>query len=424
MDDAAPDKKSRRRAKPASLLKLLLSRTARQATYNLFDNGTTRPLGLALQKAIIALILITVAAAVLQSVPEIAADLRWPFLATEIVVVFCFTLEYVLRVWSAVEDPPYRDLTPWHARLKYVVTPGALIDLLAIAPFYLAWLGAIDVRVLLTLRLLRFLKLTRYSPGMRSLVEAIHSERKSLLTCLMFLVGVALIGADFMHWAERDAQPDKFGTIPEALYWAVITLATVGYGDVVPITVAGKVIASVTAVLGLFMLSLPIGILASSFAQVIQRRDFVVTWSMVARVPLFNTLSAAEILEIMRNLNSMSVEAGEVIVRKGDLAQSMYFIASGAVTVEIPHQPVQLGEGHFFGEMALLKRTKRSATVRAVTRTKLLVLDSADLHNLMEQKPEIGNAIEDVARQRAAGQDDNLAGMRQRDDDEDPSQIG
>jgi voltage-gated potassium channel len=420
MDDAAPDQKSRRRAKPASRLKLLLSRTARQEAYDLLDNGTTRPLGLALQKAIIALILISVAASVLQSVPEIDAEFEWLFLAIEFVALSCFTLEYAVRVWSAVEDPPYHDLSPWQARLEYLVTPGALIDLLAIAPFYLAWFGAIDVRVLLTLRLLRFLKLTRYSPGMRSLVEAIQGERKSLLTCLMFLVGIALIGADFMHWAERDAQPDKFGTVPEALYWAVITLATVGYGDVVPVTVAGKVIASVTALLGLFMLALPIGILASSFAQVIQRRDFVVTWSMVARVPLFNALSAAEILEVMRHLNSMSVEAGEVIVRKDDLAESMYFIASGAVTVEIPNQPVRLGEGHFFGEMALLRRTKRSATVRAATKTKLLVLDSADLRNLMEQRPEIGDAIEDIVRQRAAGQENKATGKQQlrRDDDE------
>src|SRR5919108_3967641 len=113
MDDAAPDHKSRRRARPASLVKLLLSRTARQEAYDLLDNGTTRPLGLMLQKTIIALILISVGATVVQSVPEIAADLRWLFLAIEIVAVSCFTLEYVMRVWSAVEDPPYRELSPW-----------------------------------------------------------------------------------------------------------------------------------------------------------------------------------------------------------------------------------------------------------------------------------------------------------------------
>ncbi len=317
------------------------------------------------------------------------------------IAVIAFTVEYLARLWSAVEHPPHRDMPAWRARLTYVASPGAIVDLLAVAPFYFQLFGIIDIRALLMLRLLRFLKLTRYSPGMRSLAEAIHSERSALLTCLMFLVGVALIGAAFMYWAERAAQPDKFGTVPDALYWAMITLTTVGYGDVVPITPLGKLIAAITALLGLVMLALPVGILATSFAQVIQRRDFVVTWSMLARVPLFNQLSAVEIMEIMRYLDSLSAEAGEVIVRKGDDAHSMYIIATGRVAVDIPGQDVTLTEGEFFGEIALLRQSKRSATVRAVTRTKLLVLDGSDLRSLMERKPEIGAAIERIARQRS-----------------------
>ena len=180
----------------------------------------------------------------------------------------------------------------------------------------------------------------------------------------------------------------------------MVTLSTVGYGDVVPVTPLGKVVASLTALFGIAMLALPVGILATSFAQVIQRRDFVVTWSMVARVPLFNELPAADIAEIIRYLNSLSAEAGEIIVRKGDDAHSMYFIASGEVTIEVPGEPVRLGEGHFFGEIALLKRSKRSATVRAVSKTKLLVLDATDLRSLMERKPHVGEVIERVARER------------------------
>jgi voltage-gated potassium channel len=402
MSDAAPENgRRRRRAGSAGWLRRILSRSARREAYNLLDNGTNRPLGLALNRAIVALILISVAASVLESMPALAARFGWLFRAAEIIAVACFTLEYLVRLWSSPEHPPYRELSPWRARLRYVVTAGAIIDLIAVVPFYLSLFGVMDVRALLAMRLLRFLKLTRYSPGMRSLVDVVRAERTSLLTCLMFLVGVALISAAFMHWAERDAQPERFGTIPDALYWAMITLTTVGYGDAVPVTAAGKAVAVVTALLGIVMLALPIGILASSFAQVIQRRDFVVTWSMVARVPLFNTLPAAEIVEIMRYLNSMSVEPGEMIVHKGDVAHSMYFIASGEVTVEIPGQPVALGEGAFFGEIALLKQAKRSATVRAVTRTKLLVLDGADLRNLMERKPEIGEAIKRVAHDRA-----------------------
>lgn len=397
--NAAPEHEQGRRNAARSLPRLV--RAARQAAYGLLDNGTARPLGVLLQRVIIALILISVASTVLQSVPSLRDEVGGLLRAVEIVAVAVFTVEYAVRVWSAVEHPPYRGLPRWKARLRYVLTAGALIDLLAVAPFYLAWCGVVDVRALLTMRLLRFLKLTRYSPGVGSLIEAIRNERKALLTCLMLLAGIALISAAFMHLAEREAQPDKFGTIPDALYWSVVTLTTVGYGDVVPVTAMGKVIAAATALLGLFMLALPIGILASSFAQVIQRRDFVVTWSMVARVPLFSELSAAEIMDVMHCLNSMSVDAGHVVVRKGDVAESMYFIASGAVTVELPDRPIRLGEGHFFGEMALLNRGTRSATVRASTKTKLLVLDAADLRNLMESKPDVGRAIEEIARERA-----------------------
>ena len=103
-----------------------------------------------------------------------------------------------------------------------------------------------------------------------------------------------------MHLAEHDAQPEKFGTIPDAMWWAVVTLTTVGYGDVVPITPLGKVIAGVIAIMGLGMLALPVGIIATSFAEVIHRRDFVVTWGMVSRVPLFRDLDADDVAQIMR----------------------------------------------------------------------------------------------------------------------------
>ncbi len=401
MNDAAPEKgKRRRRAGPARLAKRVVVSRARKEAYRLLDQGTDHPVGMILQRMIIALILASVAGAVLETVPSLHTHFGGIFSGLEFLAIAAFTLEYLVRLWAAVEHPPYREMSPWRARMAYLVSVGALIDLAAIAPFYLALFGVIDLPALLVLRLLRFLKLARYSPGMRSLADAVQSERTALLSCLMFLIGLALISASFMQWAEHGAQPEKFGTVPDALYWAMVTLSTVGYGDVVPITPFGKLVASLTAVFGIAMLALPVGILATSFAQVIQRRDFVVTWSMVARVPLFNELPAADIADIMRYLNSLSAEAGEVIVRKGDAAHSMYFIALGEVSVDVPGQPVRLGEGHFFGEIALLKRTKRSATIRAVSRTKLLVLDGSDLQSLMERKPHVGEVIERVARER------------------------
>ncbi|MFN3549438.1 MAG: cyclic nucleotide-gated ion channel [Mesorhizobium sp.] len=373
---------------------------ARALTFALLDNGTRLRAGIALQRAIMALIIVSILSSTLESVPEFAVRWRLVFAAIEFVSVVCFTLEYLLRLWNSVDDLPYAHLPRWRARLRWMISPAAIIDLAAVAPFYLNFLGLMDVRSLLALRILRFFKLTRYSPGARSLIDAIHSERAALLTCLMLLVSVALVSAALMNWAERDMQPDRFGTMPDALYWAMITLTTVGYGDAVPVTPFGKVIATISALLGIVMLALPIGILATSFAQVIQRREFVVTWAMIARVPLFDRLNAAEILEIMQCLSSVSAEPGEVIVSKGDAAASMFFISAGLVAVELPGRKVHLAEGQFFGESAMLRDGSRTATVRALQHTKLLVLDSSDLRNLMERRPDIAAAIEEVAKAR------------------------
>jgi voltage-gated potassium channel len=177
-------------------------------------------------------------------------------------------------------------------------------------------------------------------------------------------------------------------------------LTTVGYGDVVPVTPLGRIIASLTAVAGLIMLALPVGIVATAFAREIHRRDFVVTWNMVARVPLFADLDADDLSEIMRYLRSQSCETGEVIVRRGEPAEAMYFIASGQVEIELPDKTVTLGAGHFFGEIAVLRKSQRTATVRACKGTKLLVLDAADLHHLIDRKPHMAERIREVAEAR------------------------
>jgi voltage-gated potassium channel len=354
---------------------------------------------------LMAWIVASVAAVVLESVPSYREAFELEFLVVEVASIAVFTAEYVLRLWASVDYPPYRHLGGLRARLRFALTGGAVVDLLAILPFYLSLVMETDFRVFIVFRLVRFLKLARYSPGMRSLYEAVFEERRALAACLIILSGLVLASASIMHLVERTAQPDKFGTIPDAMWWAVITLATVGYGDVVPITVLGKIVASVTALMGLIMIALPVGIVATAFAEVIHRRDFVVTWGMIARVPLFADLGAEEVSQILQLLRSQAAESGEIIVRKGDVGHSMYFIASGQVEIELPHgKHALLGDGQFFGEMAVLKSARRSATIRALTRTQLLVLDASDLRLLMASRPDIAARIREVAAARAEEQ--------------------
>jgi voltage-gated potassium channel len=375
-------------------------RRLRRKTYELLDPDIQTFWDRVIHNGLIALILLNVAVAVLESVPALSE--RWGalFLAIEIISVAVFTAEYLLRLWSTPEHGLWQELTPWQARLKFAVQPQAIIDFLAVAPFYLVLFTDLDLRTLLLLRLFRFFKLARYSPGMASLLDVIYSERRSLLASFVILAGGVLIAASAMYYAEHNAQPDKFGTIPDAMYWAIVTLATVGYGDVVPVTPLGKTIAGLSAVAGIVMLALPVGILASAFAQEIHRRDFVVTWSMVARVPIFAELDADELAQIMRCLSSRSCEEGEIIVHKGEPADSMYFITAGEVEIELPDKPVRLTSGDFFGEIAILPHTERTATVKAATRAKLLVLDAKDLNHLMDHSPRMANQIHTVAKAR------------------------
>jgi len=179
-----------------------------------------------------------------------------------------------------------------------------------------------------------------------------------------------------------------------------VTLGTIGYGDVVPVTPLGKIIASVTIFGGLIMIALPVGIIATAFSEQIHRRDFVVTWSMVARVPLFAGLDASQIADILPLLRAQTVDSGDVIVRRGDPAHSMYFIAAGEVAIDIGSKQVRLAVGHFFGEVAVLRRARRSATVTAATRTSLLVLDAKDLRALMQREPRIADRINESVRDR------------------------
>lgn len=379
------------------------AQSLRQRVHLALDSSIAGKWSTLTHQAIVVLILISIFAMIIESVPDTARRFQAPLFAVELVVITGFTLEYILRLWSAPEATPYAELHPAHARWKYITSPMAIIDLLSVAPLYLSLFAGIDLRALLLLRLLRFFKLARYSPGMRSLFNVLSSERKALLATAVVLAGIVLLSASVMHLIEGEKQPDKFGTIPDAMWWSIVTVTTVGYGDVVPVTGWGRLVAALTMISGLMMLALPVGIIATAFAEDIHRREFVVTWGMLARVPIFSSLSAAEIADMMRYLRSHSAPANTLIMRRGDDADCMYFIANGEVEVEVETgaELVTLNNGDFFGEIALLNHSKRAVTVRATRETKLLVLDAADLQALMDRNPLVRERIEHVAKARS-----------------------
>src|SRR6202040_2391670 len=202
------------------------------------------------------------------------------------------------RIWAAAEHAPHRDTKALHERLRYVASSDGLVDLVSVLPFWLAFVVPSELRIIMLFRIVRFLKLARYSPALRSLLEALYAERRALFGCVVIITGATLISAVFVHLAERGAQPDKFGTIPDAMWWAIVTLGTIGYGDAVPVAVAGRLVAGLTIFVGLLMVALPVGIVATAFANEVHRRDFVVTWGLVARIPLFSELTAVQIGDV------------------------------------------------------------------------------------------------------------------------------
>ena len=184
------------------------------------------------------------------------------------------------------------------------------------------------------------------------------------------------------------------------MWWAVVTLTTVGYGDVSPMTPLGKLLGAMVTILGVGTFALPAGILASGFAQEIQKQNFIVNWNIVARVPLFASLQARQIAEIVTLLRTRIAVPQEVIARKGEIGDAMFFINNGLVEVEIEPHPIELMGGDFFGEISLIEHGPRTATVIAKTSCQLLALGVEDFHELMENHPDILEDIKRTARER------------------------
>lgn len=221
---------------------------------------------------IVTLISLNVLCIVLESIPELDLLYRTQFFAIEIVSTVIFALEYSLRLWSCVESET-ESKAPLKSRIKYALSPLAIVDLLAFLPSILQVIfPGIDLRFLRVLRLLRVFKLTRYFTSFELLLNVLHEERKNLAGIFFLLLVILTLAASALYLVERDMQPDKFGSIPQAMWWAIAALTTVGYGDVYPLSPAGKVLGSLVTIVGIGMVALPSGILASAFSEQMRRK--------------------------------------------------------------------------------------------------------------------------------------------------------
>jgi len=221
---------------------------------------------------LVLLISLNVMAVMLESVSVLAASYGPLFQRFELFSVSIFVVEYVARIWVCVERPGLKFHHPVWGRLRYMITLMAVIDLVVLLPFFLALLGGVDLRFLRVLRLLRVFRLTRYSSALRLLTDVLKDEAANIGAALFILMMMVILSASLVYLAEFHVQPNVFGSIPDALWWAVITMTSIGYGDVVPITTVGKIFGAAIGIISVGMVALPTGIIASGFNQALHQR--------------------------------------------------------------------------------------------------------------------------------------------------------
>ena len=254
-------------------------------------------------------------------------------------------------------------------------------------------IGILDLRIFRLFRFFDIFSKTRILLPSNTLFKTIHVQRHSLLGSLFLVLSVLLLFSTIMYFVEREAQPEKFGSIPLAIWWGMETLTTVGYGDVHPITPLGKVLGTLTMLLGIGMFALPAAILGSAYYEEMQKRNFLVTFEAILEVPLFEELPIKALSKINEKLDAVLLPPNEAVFEKGEEADSMYIIESGRAQVELEN-PIILEPGDYFGEMGLINNNPRNATITTLEEVKLLQLKKEDLEELFDEHPVLFQAIE------------------------------
>jgi len=287
---------------------------------------------------------------------------------------FIFAAEFILRIGT-------------EKKISFLLSIDALVLLNQV------FFSIYDLRILRLFRLFDIFSQSRFLLPTNTLIKTIIKQRNALLGSQIMVISILLIVSTFIYFLESSVQPEVFGSIPSTMWWGIATLTTVGYGDVVPMTDLGKLLASFTMLVGIGMFALPAAILASAYYEEIQKKNFLVSFEAIASVPLFQELPIGAVGKINEKLQVVLLAEHETIFSKGDEADSMFIIEYGKVKVEIDN-PVYLVSGDFFGEMGLLGNAPRNATITAADDTKLLELTKADLEELSEEHPGLFKELE------------------------------
>ena len=379
------------------------AQTLRARTYALLNYADPTPA--ARQWRLVNLIVLGIGlfAVILLSIDEIDERVRRVLRVIIWCVTVVFFIEYLLRLWVAPETPRLDQESPIMARLHWAMSLPGLIALAAILPaiLFAGGYGITGADTASVFCILWILKIGLHAPAFSTLARVVSNERAPIASVLILFAILLMIAATAAHMFERVKQPEQFGSLPGAMWWAVVTLTTTGYGDVVPLTLGGRIVGALLMIAGIAVLALMTGVLATGFAQEERRREYLRVWEQVARVPLFASLGVVTLSEIVGKLRTRYYPPRITVVRRGDAGDSMFFISSGEVEVRLPSGgSVRLGEGAFFGEMALLERQPRSASVATTRATTLLVLYASDFYEIASHIPQLAEAVEAEARRR------------------------
>lgn len=377
--------------------------TLRRRTYDFLELGSFGSRwAAAFEVFMVLLILANVVAVALETVPSLWARYGPAFALFDNISLTIFAVEYALRVWASAEREAVAGDSVMRRRLRYILSPLAVLDLVVIAPLFLGAFVTTDLRELRIFRLLRLLKLVRFSPALSSLGRVVVAERRALFATLVVMTGLLFLSSTLMYHVERAVQPDKFGSIPDALWWALATLTTVGYGDVVPATAVGKIIAGATMVLGLGFYALPIGIIASGFSDEVHRREFIVPIGLIEDFPAFSRLPRQAAKELSERMRTLVLTPGTVLTHRFDRDNGLYLVISGELSAFYHHRAVPMRAGDFVGECGMISDTSSQPATVAKTRVRVMWLESTDMHILLSLYPEMAKEIQDYTVRRLA----------------------